>query len=151
MKFKVFLNPPTATAQEKKVSVVRGKPVFYNPPAVKKAKSLLISHLIQHKPDESHLIQHKPDEPFFGAVSLKVRWCFPKGKSHKDGEWRITRPDTDNLQKLLKDCMTQCDFWKDDAQVVREIAEKIWSNEPGIEIEIEKLEDKENGKLQEHL
>ena len=110
MKFKVFLNPPTATAQEKKVSVVRGKPVFYNPPAVKKAKSLLISHLIQHKPDEP-----------------------------------------DNLQKLLKDCMTQCDFWKDDAQVVREIAEKIWSNEPGIEIEIEKLEDKENGKLQEHL
>ena len=141
MKFKVFVNPPTATAQEKKVSVVRGKPVFYNPPAVKKAKSLLISHLIQHK----------PDEPMSGAVSLKVRWCFPKGKSHKDGEWRITRPDTDNLQKLLKDCMTHCDFWKDDAQVVREIAEKIWSDEPGIEVEIEKLEDKENGELQERL
>ena len=31
----------------------------------------------------------------------------------------VTKPDTDNLQKLLKDCMTKCGFWKDDAQVVR--------------------------------
>ena len=127
MKFFMRINPPTATAQMKKVSVVRGRPVFYEPAKVKEAKNLLISCLALNK----------PKVPFEGAVSLKVKWLFPKGKSHKHGEWRTTRPDTDNLQKLLKDCMTMCGFWKDDAQVVREIVEKQWSDEPcGIDIEI---------------
>ena len=86
-------------------------------------------------------IVHRPDEPLEGALQLRTLWLFPKGKSHKNGEWRVTRPDTDNLQKLLKDCMTRCGFWQDDAQVVREIVEKRWSDEPtGIYIEIEELE-----------
>ena len=42
---------------------------------------------------------------------------------------------------MLKDCMTRCGFWKDDAQVVREHVEKKWSEDPvGIEIEITELE-----------
>ena len=75
-----------------------------------------------------------------GPVELRTLWLFPMGKTHRHGEWRITKPDTDNLQKLLKDCMTKVGFWKDDAQVVREIAEKRWSDEPsGIYIEINEL------------
>ena len=74
-------------------------------------------------------------------------WLFPKGKSHKHGEWRKTRPDTDNLQKLLKDCMTQVRFWKDDAQVVSEKVQKRWSNEPtGIYVVIKELEVVMDGK-----
>ena len=84
---------------------------------------------------------HKPNVPLEGPLSLSVIWLFPKGKSHKHGEWRVTRPDTDNLEKMLKDCMTRTGFWKDDAQVVHEVVEKRWSDEPsGIYIEIEKLE-----------
>ena len=50
------------------------------------------------------------------------------------------------LQKLLKDCMTKCGFWKDDAQVVREMVEKRWADEPmGIYIEIMELEAKGDG------
>lgn len=56
------------------------------------------------------------------------------------GEYRITKPDTDNLQKLLKDCMTRCGFWKDDAQVASELCEKFWAEIPGIFIHIEELE-----------
>ena len=38
--------------------------------------------------------------------------------------------------------MTRAGFWNDDAQVVREIVEKRWSDEPvGIYIELEELED----------
>ena len=45
------------------------------------------------------------------------------------------------LQKMLKDCMTRCGFWKDDAQVARETVEKRWSDDPaGIYIEVEELE-----------
>ena len=131
MNFFIATNPPTSTAQMKQVRVVKGKPIFYDPPAVKEARSVL----------SAHLTIHKPSKPLTGPVSLRVLWLFPKGKSHRNGEWRITKPDTDNLQKLLKDCMTRCGFWNDDAQVVREIAEKRWSDDPcGIYIEIEELE-----------
>lgn len=137
MKFFIAINPPTATAQEKKVKVVCGKPIFYDPTPVKDAKKLLTGHLNLHR----------PDKPIEGAVELRATWLFPKGKSHKSGEWRVTKPDTDNLQKLLKDCMTRCGFWNDDAQVVREIVEKRWSDEPtGIYIEVERLEGKKNEK-----
>ena len=130
MNFFLAMNPPTVTAQERKVKVVQGKPIFYDPEQVKDARNLLCGHLSLHK----------PIAPLTGAISLRVLWLFPKGKSHKHGEWRTTKPDTDNLQKLLKDCMTACGFWKDDAQVVRETAEKRWSDEPcGIYIEIEEV------------
>jgi len=131
MEFFIAMNPPTATAQEKQVTVVHGKPIFYDPAAVKDAKAKLTAYLLPHKPDAL----------MTGAIELRTIWLFPKGKSHKNGEWRITKPDTDNLQKLLKDCMTRCGFWKDDAQVAREIVEKRWSDEPcGIYIEVNRLE-----------
>lgn len=131
MHFFIEMNPPTATAQEKKVTVVGGKPRYYDPAPVKEARKKLTGKLIFHR----------PDTPLTGPVALTTLWLFPKGKSHKNGEWRSTKPDTDNLQKLLKDCMTKCGFWKDDAQVVRETVEKRWSDEPaGIYIEIEELE-----------
>ena len=67
-----------------------------------------------------------------------VKWCFPRGR-HGNGEYRTTRPDTDNLQKLLKDCMTAAGFWKDDALVASEIVEKFWADVPGIYVRIEEL------------
>lgn len=135
MRFFVNCNPPTATAQEKKVALVKGRVVFYEPSNLKAAKSQLTFHLLRHR----------PKEPLKGPLSLTVRWLFPKGKNHKDGTWRITRPDTDNLEKMLKDCMTRCGFWKDDAQVVKEYVEKKWSENPvGIEIEIVELEGKDD-------
>ena len=130
MKFFLKFVPPTVTAQEHKVRVVCGRPMFYDPPKVQEARRLL----------RFHLRPFKPNVPLKGPLELKAIWLFPKGKSHKHGQWRVTRPDTDNLQKLLKDCMTLERFWEDDAQVVREIAEKRWSEEPcGIELEIRSL------------
>ena len=76
------------------------------------------------------------------AVALSVLWLFPRGQRHKNGEWRITKPDTDNLQKLLKDCMTRVGFWNDDAQVCREEVTKRWSRQkPGIHIKVVSIDD----------
>ena len=110
--------PPTCTHQEKKVAVIKGKPVFYDPPEVNQARIKLCGHLAKHK--------------------LVTKWCFPREK-HQQGEYRITKPDTDNLQKLLKDCMTTVGFWKDDALVAFEIIEKFWADPPGIYILIREL------------
>ena len=127
--FFMAMIPPTVTYQEHKVAVINGKPVFYDPPEIKNAKLKLTGHLIKHKPRKTYTC----------GVRLIVRWCFPKGEKHRDGEYRITKPDTDNLQKLLKDCMTLCGFWKDDALVASELCEKFWADTPGIYIRIEEL------------
>ena len=130
MKFKLNIEPPTVTAQEHKVKVVHGRPLFYDPPKVRHAKGVL----------SEALMVHAPLEPLTGPVELRAVWKFKRSRLHRHGEWRTTRPDTDNLQKLLKDIMTGLGFWNDDAQVVRESVEKMWSNDPGLEIEITELE-----------
>ena len=124
--------PPTVTHQQHQVTVRNGNPVFYDPPEIKNAKEKLISNL--HK--------FQIQRPFDCGVRLITKWCFPdNSKKHHDGEYRITKPDTDNLQKMLKDCMTLCGFWTDDALVASEIIEKFWVNTTpcGIYVRIEEL------------
>ena len=126
--FFVAIIPPTVTHQEKKVSVIKGKPVFYEPPDLKDARLKLMSHLARFVPSKKYI----------GGVRLIVKWCFPR-KNHRDGEYKITKPDTDNLQKLLKDVMTKLGYWVDDNLVASEIVEKFWAEKPGIYIRIEDL------------
>ena len=45
-----------------------------------------------------------------------------------------------DLQKALKDVMTQLHYWVDDAQVASEICEKFWADVPGIYIHAQELE-----------
>lgn len=91
---------------------------------------------------EEALKEYVPSSPLEGAILLDVTWAFKARNKKQDGAWKITRPDTDNLQKTLKDVMSKLGFWKDDAQVVCEMAEKVWSVSPGISIRIESLEEK---------
>ncbi len=114
----MVMDPPTCTHQEKQVAVIKGNPVFYDPPEVNAARLKLTGYLAEHKPEKRYECGGR----------LRVKWCFPKG-GHGNGEYRITKPDTDNLQKLLKDCMTAVGFWKDDALVASEIVEKFWAEE----------------------
>lgn len=120
--------PPTVTHQEKQVHVVKGKPVFYEPAELKQARAKLMAHLGQHVPEAKYTV----------GVQLVVKWLFPNGK-HPVGTYKTTKPDTDNLQKLLKDCMTAVGFWKDDALVVSEHVEKFWADKPGIYILIQEV------------
>jgi Holliday junction resolvase RusA-like endonuclease len=121
--------PPTTTAQMHKVAARGGKVRFYDPPEVKEARAKL----------GAHLGRHAPAEPFQGPVRLVCKWCFPVVPGRQDGQYRDTKPDTENLQKLLKDVMTQLGFWGDDAQVASEIIEKFWADRPGIYVRIEAL------------
>lgn len=120
---------PTTTHQEKQVRVIHGKPVFYEPPELVAARAKL----------RDHLGKFVPAEPYTKAVRLVTKWCFPLTGSHKDGEYRSTRPDTDNLTKLLKDVMTELRFWRDDSLVASEIIEKFWASTSGIYVCIEEL------------
>lgn len=121
--------PPTVTHQQKKVRVKNGKPIFYEPDQLKSARGKLIGHLAEHVPDR------KIRRP----IRLFVKWCYPIRQNKKDGQYKDTRPDLDNAQKLLQDCMTYVGFWKDDAQIASLVCEKFWARLPGIYIRIEEL------------
>lgn len=129
IKFFMSMLPPTKTHQEKQVHVVNGKPVFYEPAELKAVRQKL----------RAHLSQHVPDEKFTGAVRLTTWWCFPIKGEHHNGDYKTSKPDTDNLVKLLKDVMTDVGFWKDDAQVASEVIEKYWADVPGILVKVESL------------
>jgi len=131
MKTEFFMpmKPPTKTHQEKEWTVINGKPVPYEPAELKAVRAKL----------QAHLAQHLPDQKYTRAVRLVTKWCFPITGKHQDGEYKITKPDTDNLQKLLKDIMTHLGYWTDDAIVASEIIEKFWAATPGIYIKIEVL------------
>lgn len=127
IEFFMPMQPPTATAQLKLINWKNR--TIYESQETANARAKLTAYLAAHR----------PREPLEGALSLLVKWCFQAAPRHRNGTWRTSRPDTDNLQKLLKDCMTALGFWKDDAQVTQEIIEKFWADTPGIFIRISSL------------
>lgn len=129
IKFFMPMIPPTATHQEQRTGVRSGKPYRYEAPELKAARAKLTANLGRHVPPARWLC----------PIRLKVIWCFPIMGKHHDGEYKTSKPDTDNLNKLLKDCMTQTGFWQNDALVVVEQIEKYWADQPGIYVEMEEL------------
>ena len=126
---------PRTTHRTKSVKVVQrnGKhvPQFYEKPELKKTRQLFMNGLVEHVPKEK----------IMGPVRLTTWWLFGSNGRHKDGSYKLTRPDTDNSIKLLKDCMSDSGFWKDDAQVVLDVIGKYWADTPGIYVKIEPLEE----------
>ena len=88
------------------------------------------------------LIEHKPERKLRGPIKLFVVFYF-NVKSPKKlwGTYKTTRPDTDNMIKLLKDVMTKQGFWEDDAQVADEHVIKRFAEEASIYIRIEEAEE----------
>jgi Holliday junction resolvase RusA-like endonuclease len=127
--FFMAMIPPTTTHQQKQVTVINGKPVFYEPDDLKAARSKLMAHLGQHVPEKK----------FTGPLRLIAKWCFPITGDHQDGEYKDTKPDNGNMNKLLEDCMEDLGYYKNDAQIASLIVEKFWAKVPGIYIRIEAI------------
>lgn len=134
MRTEFFLSmiPPTKTHQEKQVTFKGGKPVFFEPAELKAVRSKL----------ESSLAKYVPDQKYTTAIQLVTKWCYPwpddKVRDYV-ARYKTTKPDTDNMVKMIKDVMTKLGFWTDDALVASEIIEKFWADIPGIYVRIEVL------------
>lgn len=126
-------NPPTVTAQQKGQNRRTGK--YYKTPELKDAEQKYMAYANQAR----------PSEPLTGAVILHVVFGFQTTRGHKSGDPKTSKPDTDNLIKLLKDCLTRCGFWKDDAQVAHETVVKVWTNSPGIVVMAAPWENEDGG------
>lgn len=134
LEFFMPMLPPTTTHQQQQIKIVykngEPKPLFYDPPDLKAARVKLLGHLAKHVPEKKYTC----------GVRLITKWLFPITGKRKDGQYKTTKPDTDNLIKLFKDCATELKYWTDDALVVSEVTEKFWAENPGIYVCIESLE-----------
>ena len=145
MQFFIPMQPPTTTHNAKQLHAFMrgGKPcaVLHDSPELKATRAKL----------HAYLAPYAPPTPCSGPVRLVVKLLFPDAPEgwrralpppaarHNDGEWRTTKPDTDNLEKALKDEMTRLHFWRDDAFVCSEVVEKFWADTPGIFIKVVEL------------
>ena len=128
-----FDTMPSGTAQQKGVRIVHVKPMFYEKSEVKTARQMFTLEL---KP-------HAPEKPSDKPIKLTVWFAFDTKNKKLWGQYKPTRPDTDNSLKLLKDCMTGL-FFKDDSQVVEETVIKTYAEKATIMIRWEEVFD--NGK-----
>ena len=126
-----FDTMPTGTAQQKGVRIVHGKPMFYEKAEVKTARQMFTLEL---KP-------HAPEKPSDRPIKLTVWFAFDTKNKKLWGQYKPTRPDTDNSLKLLKDCMSGL-FFKDDSQVVEETVIKTYAEKATIMIRWEEGFDK---------
>jgi Holliday junction resolvase RusA-like endonuclease len=80
-----------------------------------------------------------------GPVALSVRFVFPWRKSESKARRALgivpcdTRPDCDNMVKLVADVLTHLRFYQDDGQIAKLHVEKAWGDEVGITITIQTI------------
>jgi len=91
------------------------------------------------------LMPHRPERPLEGALHVRVTWRYPWRKSESKRIRALgtapctTRPDADNIAKMVLDCMTRLAFWTDDGQIAELVVRKYWGNESGIHIEAHEM------------
>lgn len=90
------------------------------------------------------LNQYRPEKPLDKPLSVEIKWVYPYRKSEPkknrlSEKYCDTRPDIDNLCKLLFDVMTRIGFWLDDSQIAKLNFVKVWDERPRIEIKIGEL------------
>jgi endodeoxyribonuclease rusA len=123
---------PRTTAQQKKFSTKTK--TFYNTGNLKKSKVTL----------QRALSGFQPKQEYTTGIRLKVVWIFEPTQKSKNGERKATRPDLDNLQKLLQDVMCEMKFYKDDGLITDLEVSKRWHKNSGLYIEIEEVEKIDN-------
>lgn len=134
IEFFAKMNPPTRTEQQHRVYIKNGRPIFVRDAKLREAISQI----------ETAVEPFIPEEPIDEPVYVKIIWLFPYKKTEKKsniGEVieKPTRPDLDNLNKNLLDCLNE-KFYKDDSLIVRLTTEKAWYETPGIYVKISTID-----------
>jgi Holliday junction resolvase RusA-like endonuclease len=83
-------------------------------------------------------------EPFNGPLRLTVRATFlvPASWSQKRriaAHWKTSKPDADNIAKIVKDALNKI-VYRDDAQIVELTVQKLYGPIAGLTVTVEELE-----------
>lgn len=115
---------PAGTAQMKRANFRNG--TFFEGKQLKEARETYMSMLLPEA----------PELPLIGPVAAGLYFSYPIKDKRKKGKWKTSKPDCDNLVKLLLDCMTRLGFWEDDSQISKLIVEKNYSMSGSAQIRI---------------
>lgn len=133
--FRLDIIPPKATSQTKRLVLIGDKPRFFPKKEHAQAEQDLLNLCMPHR----------PTDPIKGPVMLEVHFVWPWRKSEpkRNTIWgnrpKDTRPDCDNLVKLVADVLTKLHFWGDDSQVADLRVSKAWGDKPGLTVKIEPI------------
>lgn len=130
----VFFTVQMEPAAKQRARTIRkaGRTITYTPVETREAESKIKA--------EAHAVGLVPvDLPtrahFYFYVPIPASWSQKKKAAHI-GRPVVTRPDVDNYAKLVLDALNGI-AWKDDGQVYYCASEKIYSDEPRIEIVVD--------------
>lgn len=89
--------------------------------------------------------QLRTNEIITGPIDVKMIFFMPipkswskKKKDQAVGEFHTKKPDADNLVKGVFDSLNKL-VWKDDNQVCKILAKKIYATEPRIHLDIKEI------------
>jgi Holliday junction resolvase RusA-like endonuclease len=77
--------------------------------------------------------------PIQGPVELSIAAYYLRPKARKDGQWKSSRPDADNISKLIKDALNTV-AWRDDAQVCSLHVWKRYDDTARVSVRIVEME-----------
>ena len=142
LSFRLNMDPPKLTAQQKGTRAVGNKVHHYTKSEVRELQETFLRRLEWYR----------PAAPLTGTLGLTVVWTYRwretdltktgKKKAQISGcEWVPcpTRPDCSNIIKLFEDTLTVSGYFLDDGQVANLTVWKGWGDDPGITVNIERL------------
>jgi Holliday junction resolvase RusA-like endonuclease len=114
-----------------------GRTVFRFTPAKQRNYMALVKDL-GARAFGNHVPLQGPVEMTLTAIFLMPASWSIKRRMAPASKWKTSRPDADNLAKIVKDALNTI-VWRDDAQVVRLVVEKVHGDRPRLEVKIRDL------------
>ena len=132
--------------------IIPGTPIAKKRPRFARRGKFVTTYNDQETEESKFLfhVMQQVKEKLNGPVVVEVGFYFRRPKGHfgtgrNEGKlkasapkYHTVKPDSDNLVKFAFDCLNEV-AWKDDTQVVRHLAEKIYDDEPRTEIFIKAI------------
>jgi Holliday junction resolvase RusA-like endonuclease len=78
-----------------------------------------------------------PHHPVELRIAARYPWPWSPAKREANN-WRIARPDYDNIAKIVSDALNGI-AWFDDGQVARAFVWKLFADVPGLTVRIGRL------------
>lgn len=88
---------------------------------------------------EANFAKHRPAVSYHGAVQVELCICYKTNKDHPIG-FKTTKPDVDNLEKVIYDVMGRLGFFEvGDQQIAKSMTSKCYDTQPGIYVAMQEL------------
>ena len=145
----LFIDCVPAGQPRAKATTIGGNARMYTPDKIGKKGARKPHPVVAFKAAIQAAVRREWTEVSVRPFSVNCEYWFPRpaSKTFKTREnpvlWHTAKPDIDNIDKAVKDCLTGI-VWKDDSQIVKGSSAKFVArpkSAPGVLLTIEELED----------